>query len=97
MFKSLAIKKYGTKLYPQLIKSFGEQSFYTASQVRATVYKHSFNPYFLPLGYILFLDCQALSYVLHVEYPQLCLKSYKKEMSRYLHPHDVYNVPQTSS
>ncbi len=61
MFKRAAIKRYGHRLQPKLNKRYGEQSFYSARQVRATVYQCNFNPSYLPLGYLLFLDKPELT------------------------------------
>ena len=73
MFKYSSIKKYGKKLHPKLVKRFGEQQFYSSSQVRSTVYQCDFNPDYLPLGYLLFLDKTASNEIIKVEFPQLCL------------------------
>jgi len=84
MFKYWAIKKYGTKLLPVLQKRYGVQNFYSAHQIRSTVYQRSFNPLFLPLGYILFLEKDVLETVMQEEFPNLCIFSYKKEISSFL-------------
>lgn len=85
MFKYWSIKKYGKKLHPTLQKRFGEQRFYSASQVRETIYKFDFNPEFLPLGYILFLESNELNTTLKNEFPDININQYKKEMLEYLH------------
>ncbi|TPH18994.1 DUF6559 family protein [Litorilituus lipolyticus] len=84
MLKHAAIKKYGKKLLPQLQKRYGQQEFYTASQIRATVYQCSFNPKYLPLGYLLFMEHEQLKDIIAAEFPQLCMEQYKTEMQSYL-------------
>lgn len=84
MLKHAAIKKYGKKLLPKLQERYGKHNFYTASQVRATVYQCNFNPKFLPLGYLLFLQQEALQEILAIEFPDLCINNYKAEMRNYL-------------
>ena len=84
MFKHAAIKKYGYKLQPSLQKRYGEKRFYTASQIRATVYQCDFNPCYLPLGYLLFLEPLYLTPLINKEFPNLCIENYKKEMRDYL-------------
>jgi len=90
MFKRSAIKKYGNKLLPKLQKRYGEHTFYNANQVRATVYQCDFNPNYLPLGYLLFLDKTELSKIMSVEFPQLCVNNYKQELRAYLNDHKYY-------
>ncbi len=90
MFKRRAIKKYGNQLLPTLQKRYGEQTFYNASQVRATVYQCNFNPNYLPLGYLLFLDNYALHQVISIEFPTLCIRQYKQEMQDYLDKRKYY-------
>jgi len=90
MFKRSAIKKYGNKLLPTLQQRYGEQTFYNASQVRATVYQCNFNPSYLPLGYLLFLDKNSLNLIISVEFPQLCINNYKQELQAYLNEHKYY-------
>lgn len=84
MFKYTAIKKYGYKLFPLLQKHYGEQNFYTASQIRTTVYQCNFNPKFLPLGYLLFLEPTLLSQLMSDEFPSVCINNYKKDIRDYL-------------
>lgn len=84
MLKYSAIKKYGYKLQPRLQKRYGEQPFYTASQIRATVYQCNFNPKFLPLGYLLFLEPPLLTQLMSDEFPSVCINHYKKEICDYL-------------
>jgi hypothetical protein len=84
MFKYAAIKKYGYKLLPLLQKRYGEQLFYTASQIRATVFQCNFNPKFLPLGYLLFLDPTLLIQLMHKEFPTVCINHYTKDIRDYL-------------
>lgn len=90
MFKRRAIKKYGNQLLPKLQKRYGEQTYYSSSQVRATVYQCNFNPNYLPLGYILFLDACALNNVIAVEFPELCISRYKQEIKTYLDERRYY-------
>jgi hypothetical protein len=90
MFKRRAIKKYGNQLLPKLQSRYGEQTYYSASQVRATVYQCNFNPTYLPLGYILFLDAFALSDVISTEFPELCIRQYKQEIKSYLDERKYY-------
>ena len=56
MFKYWTIKRYGTKLLPTLERNFGCKDYYTASEVRTSVFKNNFSSNYLPLGYLLFLD-----------------------------------------
>ena len=84
MFKHAAIKKYGNKLLPCLQKRYGKQLYYSGKQIRTTVYHCSFTPSHLPLGYILFLEPKQLSELIHKEFPNLCINSYKQEMRDYL-------------
>ena len=90
MFKRRAIKKYGNKLLPKLQKRYGEQTYYSASQVRATVYQCNFNAIYLPLGYILFLDSYAQNSIIAKEFPELCIGTYKQEMKDYLDERKYY-------
>jgi len=90
MFKRRAIKKYGNKLLPKLQQRYGEQTFYSASQVRATVYQCNFSPTYLPLGYLLFLDAFALHRVISTEFPELCMIKYKQEIKNYLDDRKYY-------
>jgi len=84
MFKYYSIKKYGVKLLPTLEKIYGVKKYYSASEVRATVYQNDFNPKYLPLGYILFLDQAALNEVWQTEYSALNIKQYQQEITDYL-------------
>ena len=84
MFKYYSIKKYDVKLLPALEKRYGEKQHYSASQVRATVYQNDFNPKYLPLAYLLFLEQSALKNVLYIEYPELNIGQYKQEICEYL-------------
>ena len=84
MFKFWSIKKYGTKLLPKLEKRYGNQTYYSAHQVRATVYQESFNPTYLPLGYLLFLERDELKQTLATEFPGLNIHQYKKDILDYL-------------
>lgn len=90
MFKRSAIKKYGNQLLPKLQQRYGEETFYNASQVRATVYQCNFNPTYLPLGYLLFLDSSALNKVISTEFPELCIRKYKQEIQNYLDSRKYY-------
>ena len=84
MFKYWHIKKYGDNLANKLIKRYGEKSFYSASEIRATVYQCNFKPSYLPLAYLLYLEKPALETTLHTEFPELDIPSYKNEMLDYL-------------
>lgn len=84
MFKYYSIKKYGTKFLPALEKRYGEKFYYSPSEVRTTVYKDDFNPKFLPLAYLLFLEHKALKHILAVEYPTLNIRQYQQEIIAYL-------------
>ena len=84
MFKYWSIKKYGTKLLPKLEKRYGKQMYYTAHQVRATIYQESFNPVYLPLGYLLFLERDELKATFTNEFSDLNIHQYKKEILDYL-------------
>ncbi|NMP31321.1 hypothetical protein HII17_07085 [Thalassotalea sp. M1531] len=84
MLKYWSIKKYGTKLLPTLEKRYGKQIYYSAHQIRATIYQKDFNPQFLPLGYILFLAPSEISTVTASEFPDLDIAQYKKEILDYL-------------
>lgn len=90
MFKRSAVKKYGNKLLPRLQQRYGEQTFYNPSQVRSTVYQCDFNPNFLPLGYLLFLEKNAFKQIISNEFPQLCINSYKQELRAFLNEHKYY-------
>ncbi|REL35172.1 DUF6559 family protein [Thalassotalea euphylliae] len=84
MFRYWSLKKYGTKLQPTLEKRYGKQEFYSAHQIRATVYQKDFNPKFLPLGYLLFLEPCELDNVLAREFPEMNIEEYKQEIISYL-------------
>ncbi|KGJ96461.1 DUF6559 family protein [Colwellia psychrerythraea] len=90
MFKRRAIKKYGNQLLPKLQKRYGQQTFYSASQVRATVYQCNFNPTYLPLGYLLFLESCTLSEIITTEFPELCMLKYKQDIRGYLDDRKYY-------
>lgn len=80
MFKYWSIKKYGSKLLPILEKRYGVKEFYTAHEVRTTIFRKSFNPKYLPLAYILCLNNDALTKVMEKEFPLLSVSEYKKEI-----------------
>lgn len=84
MFKYWSLKKYGKKLRPYLEKKFGKRDFYSASEIRTVVYQKDFNPSFLPLGYILFLDPKEIQQTFYIEFPQLNINEYKQEILNYL-------------
>ncbi|REL26428.1 hypothetical protein DXX93_07440 [Thalassotalea euphylliae] len=84
MFTYWSLKKYGTKLLPTLEKRYGKHEFYSAHQIRATVYQKDFNPRFLPLGYILFLTPCELNEVFSREFPEMDIEAYKQEIISYL-------------
>lgn len=69
---------------PALEKRYGCKEHYSASEVRATVYQNNFNPKYLPLAYLLFLDQNALKNVLYLEYPELNICQYKQDIVEYL-------------
>ncbi|KXJ57291.1 MAG: hypothetical protein AXW17_03340 [Colwellia sp. Phe_37] len=84
MFKYYSLKKYSKKLLPALEKRYGKAKYYSASQVRATIYQHDFNPKYLPLAYLLFLDKSSLKNVIYIEFPELNMAQYKQEICQYL-------------
>jgi hypothetical protein len=84
MFKYWSIKRYGTKLLPSLEKRFGIKENYSASEIRSTVFIGNFSPKYLPLGYILFLDDISLKETLYVEFPQINVSEYRREILNYL-------------
>ncbi len=84
MFKYWSLKKYGNKLLPRLEKQFGHQTFYTPSQVRTVVYQKDFDPTFLPLGYILFVNPHLLNEVMEKEFPLIDINEYRREILAYL-------------
>jgi len=84
MLKYWSIKKYGSKLLPMLEQRYGKHTYYTASQVRTTVYQKDFDPKYLPLGYILFLESDELNTVMADEFPGLSVTKYKKDMVEFL-------------
>tara|TARA_R110000787_G_scaffold65584_4_gene147553 strand:+ start:1614 stop:1925 length:312 start_codon:yes stop_codon:yes gene_type:complete len=84
MFKYYSLKKYSKKLLPTLEKRYGKAQYYSASQVRATIYQHDFNPKYLPLAYVLFLEKKALKNVIYIEFPALNINQYKQEICQYL-------------
>jgi len=94
MFKSWSIKKYGYKLHHKLINRYGVQLYFTVHQVRATVYQCNFNPKFLPLAYILYLSPEQLAKIIAIEFPELSIASYKKEMLTYLGKNKSMHVNQ---
>ncbi|MBA6264874.1 DUF6559 family protein [Colwellia sp. Bg11-12] len=84
MFKYWSIKSYGTKLLPTLKRNFGCKEYYTASEVRTTVFQNNFSPKYLPLGYILFLNDISLKETMYIEFPQVNISEYRKDISNYL-------------
>jgi hypothetical protein len=84
MFKYWSIKRYGTKLLPTLERNFGCKDYYTASEVRTTVFKNNFSSNYLPLGYLLFLDDISLKEAMYIEFPQINISEYRQEISSYL-------------
>jgi hypothetical protein len=84
MFKYYSIKKYDTKLLPTLAKRYGSKTCYSASQVRATVYQKNFNPKYLPLAYLYFLDSNTLKDTLYIEFPELDIREYQQEICEYI-------------
>ena len=84
MFKYWSIKRYGTKLLSILERDFGCKEYYTSSEIRTTVFKNNFSTRYLPLGYILFLDDLSLKETMYIEFPEIDICEYRKEMSNYL-------------
>lgn len=84
MFKYWAIKKYGDKLHKKLQQRYGVTPHYSAHQIRATVYQGNFNPEYLPLGYILYLEHSAINAVFAAEFPEIAIQAYKNELLSYL-------------
>lgn len=84
MFKYWSIKKYGSKLLPLLEKQYGTRQYYSSSQIRTVIYRKDFDPSYLPLGYILFLDPHSLEDVLKAEFPDIKIAEYKKDILKYL-------------
>lgn len=84
MFKYWSLKKYVTKLLPLLEKQYGVRAFYSASQIRETIFKKDFDPKFLPLGYILFLERSKLLDTMSEQFPDINISEYKKEILLYL-------------
>ena len=84
MLKFRAIKKYGAKLMPALESRFGEKKYYTPSEVRSTVYLKNFNPKYLPLAYLLYLEKNDLKNVIYIEYPELDIEQYTIEINDYI-------------
>ncbi len=83
-FKTWSIKKYNDPLLNKLTKRYDKRQFYTAHQVRATVYQCCFNPKYLPLGYILYLSPSELTVVMANEFPEIDLAVYKQTYNQYL-------------
>jgi len=84
MFKYWSIKRYGTKLLPILESKFGCKEYYSASEIRTTIFRNNFSARYLPLGYILFLDNTSLKETMYIEFPQIEICKYRKEISDYL-------------
>lgn len=84
MLKYYSLKKYGRKFSPTLEKRYGRKQHYSASEVRATVYQNDFNPKYLPLAYLLYLEKNMLKNVLYAEYPELNVAQYKEDIINYL-------------
>lgn len=84
MFKYLSLKKYSIKLLPILERHYGKKTYYSATEVRATIYQHDFNPKYLPLAYLMFLEENMLNSVLYIEFPELDIEQYKKDIVTYL-------------
>jgi len=80
MLKYWSIKKYGSKLLPLLEKRYGIKKYYTTNEIRTVIYRKSFNPKYLPLAYILFLESSELSKIMAKEFPSLVIADYKKEI-----------------
>jgi hypothetical protein len=84
LLKFRAIKKYGAKLMTALENRFGAKKYYTPSEVRSTVYQKNFNPKYLPLAYLLYLDKNDLKNVIFTEYPELDIEQYTIEINDYI-------------
>jgi hypothetical protein len=84
MFKYWSINRYGSKLLPSLEKQYGIKKYYSASEVRTTVFKNNFSPKYLPLGYLLFLDHQTLMEAMYIEFPQVNVDEYRQSILHYL-------------
>ena len=67
-----------------LIKHYGEQEFFTPSQIRTVVYRKDFDPKYLPLGYMLCAEPAAVKQVMKKEFPQIDINAYKSEIVGYL-------------
>lgn len=84
MFKYLSLKKYSIKLLPVLERHYGKKTHYSPTEVRTTIYQHDFNPKYLPLAYLMFLEESMLSSVLYIEFPELDIVQYKEDIVTYL-------------
>jgi hypothetical protein len=84
LFKYWSIKRYGTKLLPILERNFGCKEYYSPSEIRTTIFQNNFSTRYLPLGYILFLDDLSLRETMHIEFPQIKICEYRKEITDYL-------------
>jgi len=83
-FQNWSINKYNIPLKNKLTKRYGKRRYYTAHQVRATIYQCYYNPKYLPLGYILYLSPSELIAVMENEFAEINLSIYKQEFSQYL-------------
>jgi len=84
MLNKFAIKRYANKLLPTLNKRYGTSEKYSAHQIRETIFKCGFNPKYLPLAYILYIEKEQLIPILAIEYPELDITSFRKEICYYL-------------
>ncbi len=84
MFTYWSLKKYGKKLLPLLAKYYGQQEFYSPSQIRTIVYRKDFDPKYLPLGYMLCAEPKVVQQVMAKEFPQIDINAYKREIVSYL-------------
>lgn len=97
MFKYWSIKRYGTKLLPILERNFGCKEYYNASEIRTTIFKNNFSTKYLPLGYILFLDDLSLKETMYIEFPQIEICHYRKEITDYLESKSYHGYLQVLS
>jgi hypothetical protein len=95
-FRNYSINKYDRLLQKKLTKRYGFRHYYTAHQVRATVYQCCFNTKYLPLGYLIYLSPSELRDVMMSEFPELNIVIYKKQFDQYLQHFTVYPKKQST-
>ncbi len=76
---------------PSLVKRYGMQTSYNASQVRSTVYQCNFHPKHLPLGYLLHLEPNDCKVILKKEFPELCITKYKALISQQISQENTHS------